>query len=79
MCRRPPGPPCSDVSPPCCEQELCAALEAKEELYGTLVTKGQQLLTLSPEGLDSNTEQDLANLRDKWGAVRTKVAERKVR
>ncbi|XP_030234351.1 dystonin isoform X7 [Gadus morhua] len=59
--------------------ELCAALEAKEELYGTLVTKGQQLLTLSPEGLDSNTEQDLANLRDKWGAVRTKVAERKVK
>ncbi|CAL8257405.1 unnamed protein product [Lota lota] len=59
--------------------ELCSALGVKEELYHTLVTKGQQLLTLSPEGLDSNTEQDLANLCDKWEAVQAKVAERKVK
>ncbi|KAG7276973.1 hypothetical protein CRUP_016463 [Coryphaenoides rupestris] len=57
--------------------ELCSALEVKEELYNTLVTKGQQLLTLGPEGLDSNTEQDLDNLRLKWEAVQAKVAERK--
>ncbi|KAJ3610723.1 hypothetical protein NHX12_022814 [Muraenolepis orangiensis] len=59
--------------------ELCSALEVKEELFHTLVTKGQQLLTLSPEGLDSNTEQDLANLREKWEVVQAKVAERKVK
>ncbi|CAB1457685.1 unnamed protein product [Pleuronectes platessa] len=59
--------------------ELCSALEAKEELYEELQTKGQQLLTLAPEGPDSNTEQDLANLKGKWEAVQGKVAERKVK
>lgn len=51
----------------------------KEELYQELLNKGQQLLALTPEGPDSNTEQDLANLKDKWEAVQGKVAERKVR
>ncbi|XP_036979883.1 dystonin isoform X15 [Acanthopagrus latus] len=59
--------------------ELCSAFEAKEELYQELVNKGHQLLAVSPEGPDSNTEQDLANLKDKWGAVQGKVAERKVK
>ncbi|XP_073337728.1 dystonin [Pagrus major] len=59
--------------------ELCSAFEAKEELYQELVNKGHQLLTVSPEGPDSNTEQDLANLKDKWGTVQGKVAERKVK
>lgn len=62
----------------CVLQELCSAFEAKEELYQELVNKGHQLLAVSPEGPDSNTEQDLANLKDKWGAVQGKVAERKV-
>ncbi|KAM3862819.1 dystonin [Diretmus argenteus] len=59
--------------------ELCSAFEAKEELYQQLMKKGHQLLTLTPEGPDSNTEQDLANLKEKWEAVQVKVAERKVK
>ncbi|KAM9847860.1 microtubule-actin cross-linking factor 1 [Aulostomus maculatus] len=59
--------------------ELCSAVEVKEELYRELMSKGQQLLTLMPEGPDSNTEQDLANLKEKWEAVQAKVAERKVK
>ncbi|XP_059215800.1 dystonin isoform X2 [Centropristis striata] len=59
--------------------ELCSAFEAKEELYQELLNKGQQLLAMTPEGPDSNTEQDLANLKDKWEAVQGKVAERKVK
>lgn len=60
-------------------QELCAAFEAKEVLYQELLNKGRQLLAVTPEGPDSNTEQDLANLKDKWEAVQGKAAERKVR
>ncbi|XP_061693198.1 dystonin [Syngnathoides biaculeatus] len=56
--------------------ELCSALEVKEELYRELMTKGQQLLAMTPEG---NTEQDLSNLKDKWEATQAKVAERKVK
>ncbi|XP_035519853.1 dystonin isoform X9 [Morone saxatilis] len=59
--------------------ELCSAFEAKEELYRELMNKGHQLLAVTPEGPDSNTEQDLANLKDKWEAVQGKVAERKVK
>ncbi|XP_026044863.1 dystonin isoform X2 [Astatotilapia calliptera] len=59
--------------------ELCSAFESKEELYQELQNKGQQLLTMMPEGPDSNTEQDLANLKEKWEAVQAKVAERKVK
>ena len=59
-------------------QELCSAFEVKEELYQELMNKGHQLLAITPEGPDSNTEQDLANLKDKWEAVQGKVVERKV-
>lgn len=53
-------------------------MEAKEELYQELLNKGQQLLAVTPEGSDSNTEQDLANLKDKWESVQGKTADRKV-
>ncbi|KAM9365281.1 dystonin [Pholidichthys leucotaenia] len=59
--------------------ELCSAFEAKEELYQELLNKGQQLLTMTPEGPDSNTEHDLDNLKEKWESVQAKVAERKVK
>ncbi|XP_056148223.1 dystonin [Lampris incognitus] len=59
--------------------ELCSTFEAKEELYQMLMSKGQQLLTMTPECPESNTEQDLANLREKWEAVQAKVAEKKVK
>ncbi|XP_026209863.1 dystonin isoform X2 [Anabas testudineus] len=59
--------------------ELCSALEAKEELYQELLNKGHQLPMMTPEGPDSNTEQDLTNLKEKWESVQGKVAERKVK
>ncbi|XP_039994292.1 dystonin isoform X3 [Xiphias gladius] len=59
--------------------ELCSALEAKEELYQELLNKGRQLLMMTAEGPDSNTEQDLTNLKEKWEAVQGKVAERKAK
>ncbi|KAK7902142.1 hypothetical protein WMY93_018911 [Mugilogobius chulae] len=59
--------------------ELCSAFEAKEELYQELINKGQQLLSVMPEGPDSNTDQDLANLTEKWETVKAKIAERKVK
>ncbi|KAF3708317.1 Dystonin 230 kDa bullous pemphigoid antigen 230/240 kDa bullous pemphigoid antigen [Channa argus] len=59
--------------------ELCSALETKEELYQELLNKGHQLLMTTPEGPDSNTEQDLTNLKEKWESVQGKVAERKVK
>lgn len=59
-------------------QELCSAFEVKEELYQELMNKGHQLLAITPEGPDSNTEQDLGNLKEKWEAVQGKAAERKV-
>ncbi|XP_076019188.1 dystonin isoform X10 [Genypterus blacodes] len=59
--------------------ELCSTFEAKEELYRELMEKGHQLLTVMPEGPDSNTEQDLANLKEKWEAVQAKISERKVK
>ncbi|XP_068423332.1 dystonin isoform X15 [Clinocottus analis] len=59
--------------------ELCSAFEVKEELYQELMNKGHQLLAITPEGPDSNTEQDLANLKDKWEAVQGKATERKVK
>ncbi|XP_056291885.1 dystonin isoform X5 [Pseudoliparis swirei] len=59
--------------------ELCSAFEVKEELYQELMNKGHQLLAITPEGPDSNTEQDLGNLKEKWEAVQGKAAERKVK
>ncbi|XP_062375938.1 dystonin [Sardina pilchardus] len=59
--------------------ELCGTLEAKEEVYQQLMLKGKQLVAMAPECQDSNTEQDLRNLQDKWESVQAKVAEKKVR
>ncbi|CAG6017434.1 unnamed protein product [Menidia menidia] len=59
--------------------ELCSAFEAKEDLYQELLKKGHQLLVMMPEGPESNTEQDLTNLKEKWEAVQGKVTERKAK
>ncbi|XP_059374124.1 dystonin-like isoform X2 [Carassius carassius] len=59
--------------------ELCSTLEAKEEIYKQLLDRGQQILTLTPEGQDSSTELDLHNLQEKWECVQAKVTERKVK
>lgn len=58
---------------------MCNTLEAKEEVYRQLMQKGKQLVAMAPEGQDSNTEQDLRNLEEKWESVQGKVAERKVK
>ncbi|NXC35827.1 DYST protein, partial [Campylorhamphus procurvoides] len=59
--------------------ELCAAFEAKEETYKRLMQKGQQMLARCPESTETNVEQDINNLKEKWESVQTKLGERKTK
>ncbi|NXD67936.1 DYST protein, partial [Eolophus roseicapillus] len=59
--------------------ELCAAFEAKEETYKCLMQKGQQMLARCPEAAETNVEQDINNLKEKWESVQTKLSERKTK
>ncbi|XP_071892446.1 dystonin isoform X29 [Anas platyrhynchos] len=59
--------------------ELCAAFEAKEETYKCLMQKGQQMLARCPESAETNVEQDINNLKEKWESVQTKLSERKTK
>ncbi|NXM51106.1 DYST protein, partial [Gymnorhina tibicen] len=59
--------------------ELCAAFEAKEETYKCLMQKGQQMLARCPESAETNIEQDINNLKEKWESVQTKLSERKTK
>ncbi|XP_072188966.1 dystonin isoform X18 [Excalfactoria chinensis] len=59
--------------------ELCAAFEAKEETYKRLMQKGQQMLARCPESAETNVEQDINNLKEKWESVQTKLGERKTK
>ncbi|NWU37215.1 DYST protein, partial [Hylia prasina] len=59
--------------------ELCAAFEAKEETYKCLMQKGQQMLARCPESTETNVEQDINNLKEKWESVQTKLSERKTK
>ncbi|XP_039236360.1 dystonin isoform X12 [Pipra filicauda] len=59
--------------------ELCAAFEAKEETYKCLMQKGQQMLARCPETTETNVEQDINNLKEKWESVQTKLSERKTK
>uniref|UniRef100_A0A8V0XCJ4 Dystonin n=1 Tax=Gallus gallus TaxID=9031 RepID=A0A8V0XCJ4_CHICK len=59
--------------------ELCAAFEAKEETYKCLMQKGQQMLARCPESAETNVEQDINNLKEKWESVQTKLGERKTK
>ncbi|NXU14880.1 DYST protein, partial [Pardalotus punctatus] len=59
--------------------ELCAVFEAKEETYKCLMQKGQQMLARCPESAETNVEQDINNLKEKWESVRTKLSERKTK
>ncbi|NXB30302.1 DYST protein, partial [Eulacestoma nigropectus] len=59
--------------------ELCAAFEAKEETYKCLMQKGQQMLARCPESAETNVEQDINNLKEKWESVQTKLSERKIK
>ncbi|NWU64640.1 DYST protein, partial [Pterocles burchelli] len=59
--------------------ELCAAFEAKEETYKCLMQKGQQMLARYPESAETNVEQDINNLKEKWESVQTMLSERKTK
>ncbi|XP_044531853.1 dystonin isoform X1 [Gracilinanus agilis] len=59
--------------------ELCDAFEVKEETYKCLMQKGQQMLTRCPESADTNVDQDINNLKEKWESVEAKLSERKAK
>ncbi|CAI5769623.1 dystonin isoform X21 [Podarcis lilfordi] len=59
--------------------ELCAAFEAKEETYKSLMQKGLQMLARCLETIETNVEQDINNLKEKWESVETKLSERKIK
>ncbi|XP_059557315.1 dystonin isoform X20 [Myotis daubentonii] len=59
--------------------EICAAFDVKEETYKSLMQKGQQLLARCPESAETNIDQDINNLKEKWESVETKLSERKTK
>ncbi|XP_066460148.1 dystonin isoform X8 [Eleutherodactylus coqui] len=58
--------------------ELCAAFKAKEHVYKSIMQKSQQMMQRCPDEPEANIDQDIHNLKDKWGSVDTKLHERKV-
>ncbi|XP_067840170.1 microtubule-actin cross-linking factor 1 isoform X9 [Heptranchias perlo] len=56
--------------------ELCAAFGAKEESYKNLINKGR---LNCEEAADSNVEQGISNLVERWESVEVKLTERKVK
>lgn len=40
--------------------------------------KGQQMLARCPKSAETNIDQDINNLKEKWESVETKLNERKV-
>uniref|UniRef100_A0A480TD29 Dystonin isoform X25 n=1 Tax=Sus scrofa TaxID=9823 RepID=A0A480TD29_PIG len=59
--------------------EICAAFDGKEETYKSLVQRGQQVLEKCPQSAETNIDQDINNLKEKWESVETKLNERKVK
>uniref|UniRef100_A0A8C6E9Z8 Dystonin n=1 Tax=Moschus moschiferus TaxID=68415 RepID=A0A8C6E9Z8_MOSMO len=59
--------------------EICAAFDVKEETYKNLMQKGQQMLARCPKSAETNIDQDINNLKEKWESVETKLSERKVK
>ncbi|XP_039176257.1 dystonin isoform X43 [Crotalus tigris] len=59
--------------------ELCVAFETKEETYKCLMQKGLQMIARCPESMETNVEQDINNLKEKWESVETKLSERKIK
>ncbi|KAM7137060.1 dystonin isoform 9-T9 [Molossus nigricans] len=59
--------------------EICAAFDVKEETYKSLMQKGQQLLARCPKSAETNIDQDINNLKEKWESVETKLSERKTK
>ncbi|XP_066215240.1 dystonin isoform X15 [Saccopteryx leptura] len=59
--------------------EICAAFDVKEETYKSLMQKGQQMLARCPESAETNIDQDINNLKEKWKSVESKLNERKTK
>ncbi|KAM9667394.1 dystonin [Trichechus inunguis] len=59
--------------------EVCAAFDVKEETYRSLMQKGQQMLASCPKSAETNIDQDINNLKEKWELVETKLNERKTK
>ncbi|KAM6166494.1 dystonin isoform 7-T7 [Erethizon dorsatum] len=59
--------------------EICAAFDVKEETYRSLMQKGQQMLARCPKSAETNVDQDVNNLKEKWESVETKLNERKTK
>ncbi|XP_075058640.1 dystonin isoform X18 [Mixophyes fleayi] len=59
--------------------ELCTAFEAKEHVYKSIMLKSQQLMERCIDDPETNMDQDINNLKEKWESVETKLSERKIK
>ncbi|XP_017656965.1 dystonin isoform X3 [Nannospalax galili] len=59
--------------------EVCTAFDVKEETYRSLMEKGQQMLARCPNSTETNIDQDINNLKEKWESVKTKLNEKKTK
>ncbi|XP_057350039.1 dystonin-like isoform X2 [Manis pentadactyla] len=59
--------------------EICAAFDVMEETYSNLMQKHQQMLARCPKSAETNIDQDINNLKEKWESVETKLGERKTK
>nr|DBA26389.1 TPA: hypothetical protein GDO54_010659 [Pyxicephalus adspersus] len=58
--------------------DLCAAFDAKEEVYKSIMLKSQQLLQKSADDPEANMDH-INNLKEKWESVETKLTEQKTK
>ncbi|XP_052601170.1 dystonin isoform X16 [Peromyscus californicus insignis] len=59
--------------------EVCTAFDIKEETYKSLMQKGQQMLARCPKSAETNIDQDINNLKEKWESVKSKLNEKKAK
>ncbi|XP_040585392.1 dystonin isoform X14 [Mesocricetus auratus] len=59
--------------------EVCTAFDIKEETYKSLMQKGQQMLARCPKSAETNIDQDINNLKEKWESVKSKLNEKKTK
>ncbi|XP_075836650.1 dystonin isoform X17 [Microtus pennsylvanicus] len=59
--------------------EVCGAFDIKEETYKSLMQKGQQMLARCPKSAETNIDQDINNLKEKWESVKSKLNEKKTK
>ncbi|XP_031222972.1 dystonin isoform X17 [Mastomys coucha] len=59
--------------------EVCTAFAIKEETYKSLMLRGQQMLARCSRSAESNIDQDITNLKEKWESVKSKLNEKKAK